>query len=500
MNARITGLLLNYDEVVKIAIIGSGPSAAAALEQARGINETEIYLIDTGLIESEGQALSENERKNVTKSYLGSDHPYRRFEYASHIEQNRTYIPRSFAFGGLSLVWGATMLPFLNEDCEEWLVTPQQLEPFYRRVSSYVWVSGGDRLSSKLIYPDYGKIGTLESSSRYQRLIANRSSAHLGACPSRVAIRTSGLIGGCILCGQCLQGCQYGHIWNSAAFIAGMNQNEFFKVRAYVDRLFTSGRKVDISIKSHSGAVSILEGFDKVFIGAGVVETFRILSKSKMVSPTQQLSDSSISYIPFFSIFPFSKVNDNSHALTKMVFRLKHDLPGRSAHLQLYDIASDVESEIIQKFPMLRLLPSRVRKYLFTFFSIGILYLPSELSPKIEIKLKENGDVACSLSENQTSDSQRLRYMRRIVRQNTFKFLRIGILPLNLAMVPKEAGSGVHTGSSFPMGASTDNLGRLHNVPNIHILDASTLPDIPAGPITFSIMANASRICSEVLR
>ena len=30
-------------------------------------------------------------------------------------------------------------------------------------------------------------------------------------------------------------------------------------------------------------------------------------------------------------------------------------------------------------------------------------------------------------------------------------------------------------------------------------LDASVLPDIPAGPITYSVMANAARIVREVL-
>jgi len=50
------------------------------------------------------------------------------------------------------------------------------------------------------------------------------------------------------------------------------------------------------------------------------------------------------------------------------------------------------------------------------------------------------------------------------------------------------------------MGSLSDNLGRPRRSKNIHIVDASILPTIPPGPITFTLMANSRRIVEESLR
>jgi choline dehydrogenase-like flavoprotein len=64
--------------------------------------------------------------------------------------------------------------------------------------------------------------------------------------------------------------------------------------------------------------------------------------------------------------------------------------------------------------------------------------------------------------------------------------------------------SGYHFGSSLPMSnkslnsTSTDLYGRLKNVSNIHVLDSSILPNIPAGSYSFTVMANAIRIVKSI--
>jgi len=62
-------------------------------------------------------------------------------------------------------------------------------------------------------------------------------------------------------------------------------------------------------------------------------------------------------------------------------------------------------------------------------------------------------------------------------------------------------GRGYHTGGSFPMRDrpgpfESDRWGRPQGFERVHVVDASVFPSIPAGPITFSVMANAHRIGS----
>ena len=67
------------------------------------------------------------------------------------------------------------------------------------------------------------------------------------------------------------------------------------------------------------------------------------------------------------------------------------------------------------------------------------------------------------------------------------------------------AAKSYHFGGSFPHGptrtaATTDRLGRLAAWDNIHLVDASVFPNVPATTFTLTVMANAHRIASEAMR
>lgn len=47
---------------------------------------------------------------------------------------------------------------------------------------------------------------------------------------------------------------------------------------------------------------------------------------------------------------------------------------------------------------------------------------------------------------------------------------------------------------------STDRLGRIKGIINVHIMDSSVLPIINTGPITGTIMANSFRITEEIFK
>jgi len=68
--------------------------------------------------------------------------------------------------------------------------------------------------------------------------------------------------------------------------------------------------------------------------------------------------------------------------------------------------------------------------------------------------------------------------------------------------IPK-VGSGVHYGGTIPMSKTptqfeSDIFGKPYGLLNIHAVDSTIFPSIPATPITFPIMANAYRIATEV--
>ena len=484
---------------MKIAVIGSGPSAAAALTEAMRFSDLDIYLVDSGLHVDQGIPLSAIEKKSLLKKSLGSEHPYRRHPSSLNLVQLGTAIPRSFAAGGLSLVWGATMLPYIQSDCHHWALRYSFLEDQYREIAKYVPL-GGAILKPSSEYTDFSTVSELKPTQRFLRMLDIGMDSRLGVVPARVAIRTSNSdYSGCILCGECLAGCRLGHIWESGKYISSLPKEKYVQVKSYVDCLTLEVSGITLHVIDELGQESTLVGFDKIFLGTGVLETFRILAESKLVLPSTILADSAISYSLFFS--PFSKEfkRDESYALTQLAMRLEHKLNGRPAHLQLYEIGEEVIHEMLQIMPFLRALPGKALRRILRKFVIGIFYLPSELSPSIDLKIDSKVGLITSLNTSAVTYSNQKLNTRKVLNFNFKKFLNLGLFRIPFTTVTKPAGSGVHTGSSFAIGRQTNSLGQLNQEVNVHIIDASVLPDIPAGPITYSVMANAARIVREVL-
>jgi choline dehydrogenase-like flavoprotein len=437
----------------------------------------------------------------VTKSFFGGDYPYRRFPGAAPFFQSKTAIPRSFANGGLSLVWGATMLPFAKSDCISWPIHWEEIESHYQKVAKIIPVAGYQNFYNQ-DYSDYGVVEQLNPSRRFEIILSKKNICEKPwVVAARVAIKTKSTSDeGCVLCNGCLNGCQWNYIWNSATFIKTIRANNLIKKEAYLDSIKRTNGKVTLNLMGYQGEKSVLENLDKVFLACGVVETFRILAESKFINSFTSLSDSSIAYIPFFSPFPGRNKTSGAYSLTQLALRIPHSLEARPAHLQLYEIGQEMETEISGRFPILKVLPVRLRRFLLNFFVIGIFYLPSELSTSISLELLPEGSIESRLDETKVTVREQRSFVKKIFLENFIDFLRIGLFPITFLQEQKAAGSGVHTGSSIPMGKETDTQGRLGDLKEVHIIDASVLPDIPAGPITYTVMANASRIISESLK
>jgi len=95
---------------------------------------------------------------------------------------------------------------------------------------------------------------------------------------------------------------------------------------------------------------------------------------------------------------------------------------------------------------------------------------------------------------------------RNVARSIARKLLRNRRLLRALPVTPQVKfdlpGGGIRSGGCFPMRSTpreleTDLWGRVPDLPGIHVVDSSVLPTIPAGPLAFTVMANAHRIASE---
>ena len=122
-------------------------------------------------------------------------------------------------------------------------------------------------------------------------------------------------------------------------------------------------------------------------------------------------------------------------------------------------------------------------------------FLHSAHSARIDLTLAADGRLAPTVQGNDETEKVMERATSRLAQ--TLKLA--GLVPLGFARRPGDVGSSFHVGGSVPMAKApesgqSDILGRPHGLSRVHLVDASSLPSIPATTITFSVMANAHRI------
>ena len=314
-------------------VIGSGPAgiAAAYALVKRGLPVT---LLDAGLeLEPERQELVDSlaskqpeywqpqaiaaikEGMTVAadgvplKYVYGSDFAYREADKFIRFQANEVENLPSLAKGGLSNVWGASLLPYLDRDIADWPISSNDLSPHYQEVLSFVPIAAvRDELEK--IYPLHSEhLQTFHASRQAAQLIEDlrnvqpkldKSGVKFGN--SRVAVRTE--VGdrdpGCVYCGLCMYGCPYSLIYNSASTLASLHQAENFHYQkdVIVEKLAQSDGIVTINGQHRLTGEKLTFPAEKVYLGAGVLPTTKILLES-MAAYDQPLAIKDSQYFLF---------------------------------------------------------------------------------------------------------------------------------------------------------------------------------------------------------
>ena len=170
-----------------------------------------------------------------------------------------------------------------------------------------------------------------------------------------------------------------------------------------------------------------------------------------------------------------------------------------AVRLQLYgynDLYSQILSRRIGSLAyVLKPVCRAVSERLFVAFG----YLHSDVSSIVRITRAETGG-RLHLEGRFNEETRRAGHavVRKLLRIRNYS--RSVPIPLQVRFdIP---GGGHRSGGCFPMrnvpvGLETDPWGQVPALPRVHVVDASVLPSVPAGPVAFTVMANAHRIASE---
>ncbi len=371
---------------------------------------------------------------------------------------------RSLALGGLTNIWGATMLPFFSNNPSGKGLRVSELEEALEVI----------RELEIPITIDYE-----------QTYLENR--LH----PMPLAISNSA----CQLTGYCLSGCPNSAIWSARSSIEKLNRSENFNLKANIHayRLEEFGRKVKIFAIDAQGAEIVLES-DHVFIAAGPINTYQLLVDSGFTPKSVTLSDSAMTIVPSINLRALFSKKKRGRSLSAEFISFPYG-GKENALAQIYPPSLFVAPKV--KFFANRLSAGKyVGVGLFKAISVIMIYQSSLDSKSVLINAESKGH----------SKRHELKFLPRgknhklkIPVSTRLQFLIKGLVPFMTLKKTTSPGSSIHYGSTFTTGMEdlefkTDSLGRLTSRNHISIVDSSVLSRIPAGPITLSIMMNAYMI------
>jgi len=513
-------------------VLGSGPAAIACaqalvargrrvtildagekLEPARQEVLDRVAALPSGKWDASDLAVLRGEQEkghgNIHQKLLyGSDYPYRDDEDSMQSGRAESPFHYSLAQGGLSSVWGASLLPVSPDDIRDWPFPYEDLVPHYRAIFDWLPTAAGEPDGLAGILPSYSqKPEPLRFSRQIEGLVQDLKKG----CPddirfgrSRQAVFTGGRNGGpgCVYCGRCLYGCPYGLIYSTAHTLEDMRKSERvdYRDRQRVERLEQSGDKVRIHTTDLRTGESACFEAGRVFVGTGILPTAWLVLRSRdAIGRKVVMKDSQYFIYPFLRAPLTRGVQDEPlHTLSQLYMEIRDPkISKHLVHLEIFSYSDYLKRALMQTPLRFVLSNPWAAEQFFGRVLIMQGFLHSEDSRTFSVELQAGGRPKLHLEANKRGPgwSQAVKVGFKLLSQAH----RLRGAPILPALQFADPGRSYHSGGGFPMRKNpseweTDPLGRLPGWDRIHLVDASTFPSIPATTMVLNIMANAHRI------
>ena len=449
------------------------------------------------------------------KTYLGSTFMYSQDEVPQADGSfHPGSPPYSTALGGFSRAWGgAYLLPNLS-DVADWPVSYELLISSIRQVFRDVATSEPPSPLHRY-FPrmrEQVSASSLRQDPGQQELLRRLAASSATASTSPLVVGQSNLMTDtiasssktCHYCGLCNVGCVYESIFSSDQQIKSLlNEGRIsYEKDLVVLTVRESGDEVVVRARDRETEEIRTYTASKVYLAAGAVNSTRILLSSMGMygSPVQLLkTGSSLELFLTHRPLPLTWPHTNTQS-TVFVDFIHEPSSSHWVHGQLSFPNELILLRLGQKH---RLPPGRIRSSLAARIVGGILNTHSSIAQNISLRISAlDYDGSAPLEVKVTSGDE---FARKLAGREFRKIMRsAGLFPAPLKATGNAGNFGYHLGGTFPMTESpardtdTDPFGRPFGWRNIHVVDTSVLPSLPATTIGALASGNAFRIGLEM--
>ncbi len=507
---------------MNIAVIGSGLSSLGSILSLveNGITPT---LIDAGnLVDDEikhefsklneirpSEWMAEDRQKLIStlnattrrlpkKLSFGSSRAY---GHRDDLYEGFHIPPYSHYFGGFSQIWGASVLQTPKAELRKWPVDYEVLKVYFEKVVSVLpYAANSSSLDEHFGKPiENSGLSISQKDRKCLDQLNRRLSGNFYVGESRLLVHSSG-VNGCQYCGHCMTGCVYKSIFSSSQVIKPLIlEGKVNYIGGHtLNRIIEIDNQITLELENINQEKIVMKNYDKVYLGSGAVETTRIIMNSVEDLAESEISGRGSCVIPLLG-FSSRKIEWPSTRTLPGIFIEKYSPRKNSwSHIQMSN-----QNELVYKaFGYLTSAKfGFFRKYILA--NLSTLMINDNYNYGVLYKLKRN-----ELNEHKINVNFEKKGSKSIFLLNSFiNAIRIGFALRSLPLLPftKMNSQTYHLGGSFPMVAKvselhqTDQLGRLRNFRNLHIIDSSTYPTLPSTTLGLLLTSNAWRITSESL-
>ena len=520
----------------KIIVVGSGPSGVSAAFAL--VNKGyDVTMLDAGItLEDKNKKLVEKIRnaKNWSEKLLepikkpmhekgkdaplkyvyGSDYSYKDVNKHTPIELDNLACSTSLGLGGLSSVWGAALMPHLDEDISDWPIKIKDLKMHYEKVLGFMGMAANKGDDLEKIFPFYtDKAQPFKLSSQAKMFLQtlnnyksklNNDGIFFGSPRLAVRFESTKTSKGCVYCGLCFYGCPYNLIYNSEFTVQQLKKHKNFHYinNFVVNKIKELNDKVMLSVKNIKTRKESTFKCDRVFLACGVLPTARIMLNSMNEYNHELLiKDSQHFMLPCLRYEGAEDVTkEKLFTLSQLYIEIfDKKLDKNSIHMQVYTYNDLYDVEMEKKFGFLFRAFKAPFKAIMGRTIVIQGYVHSNSSPQMAAKLDKNSNALIVKKIEKKSVEILIKKITKNILKNKKYFRMIPLIPM---LEISKTGGGNHYGATFPMRKNpkkfeSDLLGRPFGYKRTHIVDASVLPSIPTQTITLTTMANAHKIATE---
>jgi hypothetical protein len=430
----------------------------------------------------------------------------------------------SFARGGLAEAWTGGCYPFNDAELGAFPFDYEELGPFYDLVAKRIGISGmRDDLADfmplhgHLMEPlrlDHHSSLLLERYGRVRSRLRTRLGAHMGR--ARVAVLSTDRAGrsGCRYLGRCLWGCPVEALYTPSQTLAECQSKARFE---YLGAHCASHFKTDGNRRIRSLVVEPVAGgearelsVETLVLAAGTLSSSRIVLESihrerGLRIALEGLMDNRQILAPFLNLRLIGRpFEPESYQYNQLAIGLEGNRPEEYVHCLVTTLKTALLHPIVQNVPF------DLHTSLFLFrnlhAALGLINVNFHDTRRkgSSVSLEPAGDgshprlrIHYSPPEDEEGRiAGTLRRLRRLLWQ-------LGcVVPPGMVHV-RPMGASVHYAGTFPMSASPRPFTvsarcRSHDFDNLYLVDGASFPFLPAKNITFTLMANAARVATQV--